>query len=396
MRILVGWDDSENAELIGLYLNTDEHTATVVHDGDALLRAATQEGPWDVVLLAIDFPDVARGYEVFTELRKRCPDVPVVGACRADEIVQLARFLTAGMRTYVLRDTDGDFVFLLLSTLESTVQAVRAERDQYIAGKLREEVEAVRRFGEAMIEQPPASPPAYTIAARYEPSELHVRGGAPVALAGGDFYDVFPVDRHRTAIVMADAAGHGMQACLSVSILQTHLQMLQQRRWRRPGELTAELNRRFCAHRIVKNRGNLATFFCGILHHDKHQLAWTSAGHPPPLMHDRNSETIAPIGPPQSAGPPLGVDENFHYPNVTTALPKRCRLIVYTDGLTEASPDENSGIQFGLDGVRKTLRRMRERSAEDVVQALLIDSHAFTRGGGRHDDTSVLVLERQG
>ena len=116
MRILVSWAPDQEAELISLYLNTAEHTAEIVHDPPALFRQAAENGPWDVVLLAIDHPAVDEAFTVFQELRKRLPHCPIVGACRSGEVVHLARFLTAGLRTYVLRDTDGDFVFLLLST----------------------------------------------------------------------------------------------------------------------------------------------------------------------------------------------------------------------------------------------------------------------------------------
>lgn len=394
MRILVSWAPDQEAELISLYLNTAEHTAEVVHDPSALLRQATEHGPWDVVLLAIDHPGLDEAFTVFQELRKRLPHCPLVGACRSGEVMHLARFLMAGLRTYVLRDTDGDFVFLLLSTLESTVEAVRAERDQHLAEKLRDEVDAVRRFEQAMIDEELFCPAGYAIAGRYEPSAIRVRGGSPVVLAGGDFYDVFPLDRSHTALVMADASGHGMQACLSVTILQTFLDVLKEQGIRRSARVATELNRRFCAHRIVRKRGNLCTLFFGILHHRKGRLDWISAGHPQPLLEEQSTGRIELIGEGKRAGPPLGVDEEILYHEVTTFLPPRSRLVLYTDGLTEASPAENSSLQFGLDGMRHTLRRMAERSAEDVVQALLTDSQAFTRGAGRHDDASVLVLQR--
>lgn len=394
MRILVGWDNSESAELIGLYLNTDEHSAVVEQDRDALIRRATQDGPWDVVLLSTTFPDSDRAFDAFFDLHERLPGCPIVGACDSSNVVSIVRFLAAGMHTYLLRDAGGDFMFLVLATLESAVEAAQAERDQQIADKLRDEVEAVRKFQTAMIGDALHAPPGYSAAAMYEPSEIRVRGENPVVLAGGDFYDLFPIDRSRYGIVVSDAAGHGMQACLSVTILQTHLQMLQESKIRSAVELVQNLNQRFCAHRIVQRRGNLATVLCGILNIDRHELTWTSAGHPFPLLDDRSGDPPVSLGDRRDAGPPLGVDAEFRYREMTVKLPPGSRLILYSDGLTEASPDENSGLQYGLEGVGATLRRVAERNADDAVRALMNDSNAFTRGNGRHDDTSVLVLDR--
>ena len=394
MRILVGWDNSEVAELIGLYLNTDKHSAVIEEDRDALIRRATHDGPWDVALLSTTFPDTDAAFDAFRDLHERLPGCPIVGACDSSNVVSIVRFLAAGMHTYLLRDAGGDFMFLLLATLESAVEAAQAERDQQIADKLRDEVEAVRKFQTAMIGDSLHAPPGYAAAAMYEPSEIRVRGENPVVLAGGDFYDLFPIDRSRYGIIVSDAAGHGMQACLSVTILQTHLQILQESRIRSAAELVQNLNQRFCAHRIVKRRGNLATVLGGILNVDRHEFTWTSAGHPFPLLDSRNGNTPVSLGDRRDAGPPLGVDGELRYREVTTKLPPRSRLILYSDGLTEASPDENSGLQFGLEGVGATLRRVVERNADDAVRALMNDSNAFTRGAGRHDDTSVLVLDR--
>lgn len=395
MRILVGWDNREQAELISLYLNGDEHSARVVQP-DALLQAATADGKaWDVVLMSTGNADDGNGtLEIFLRLREALPNCPVVGACKPEDTQQLTRFIAAGMRTYVLRDAQGDFIFLLLTTLEHTVQAVRAEREQFVAEKLREEMDAVLRFERAMIPEQLFAPPGYACSGRYESSKIRVCGGASVLLAGGDFYETFAIDDAHSGLIIADAAGHGMQACLSVTILQTFLQDLRGRPFASPAEFVGELNRRFCRHRIVKTQGNLITLLFGILDHHRHQLVCTSAGHPLPILHDRAGGRMETLSAGRVGGPPLGVDEDIRYREFAVELPPWARLVCYTDGLTEASPDEDSGRQFGLTGIERTLREMADRNAAETVAALLRASDEFTAGAGRHDDASVLILDR--
>jgi hypothetical protein len=47
-------------------------------------------------------------------------------------------------------------------------------------------------------------------------------------------------------------------------------------------------------------------------------------------------------------------------------------------------------------GIVEALRACRERSLEETLDYLFESSHHHTAGQGRHDDTSVLLLERGG
>jgi hypothetical protein len=53
-----------------------------------------------------------------------------------------------------------------------------------------------------------------------------------------------------------------------------------------------------------------------------------------------------------------------------------------------------SGGAYGLSGVEQTLARHKDHSLNQVLKALFQDSHAFTGGHGRHDDTTVVLIER--
>src|SRR5205823_15102703 len=130
----------------------------------------------------------------FRALRAATHDLPVVLGTRAEEIVGLPRFLKQGLRSYVIRDGRGDFMFLLLSALESAVEAEKASRASVLAGKLREEMDGVRKLQETIIPRGIQCQKGYKAVARYEPSEMTVAGGQPVVMAGGDYYEVFPSD----------------------------------------------------------------------------------------------------------------------------------------------------------------------------------------------------------
>lgn len=137
MKILVAWDDSKEAEVLGLYLSAGENEATVTLSAAELLEHAGRGG-WQVVLLALTFPTWEEGFALFGQLREKLPQTPVVLACRPTEMFHLPGFLNRGLRFYITRDDQGDFVFLALASLESAVAAMRAEQSQQMFHRLEE------------------------------------------------------------------------------------------------------------------------------------------------------------------------------------------------------------------------------------------------------------------
>ncbi|HKB02541.1 MAG TPA: response regulator, partial [Gemmataceae bacterium] len=150
MKILVAWDNPAETELIQLYLSLgDENEVVVCDDCDAINRRAAKNG-FDVALMSQTLPTADDGFDAFLALRAKAHDLPVVLGTRAEEIIGLPRFLKQGLRSYIIRDGRGDFMFLLLAALESAVEAERAAKASLLAGKLREELDGVRKLQETI------------------------------------------------------------------------------------------------------------------------------------------------------------------------------------------------------------------------------------------------------
>lgn len=393
MRILVGWDNPAEAELLSLYLGIGDNEVTVATTPHAILERGRDLG-WDVTLLSLSLPDSQGAYEVFQELRKAQPECPIVGACHPVEVFRIARFMTHGMRSYINRDTSGDFMFLVHATLEGVVEAVRAEREQKLAERLREEIESVRKLQESIIPRDLHCPPGYRVVARYEPSQIQVVGGRPVILAGGDYYDLFRLDDDNVVILVGDASGHGMKACMSIFAMHTLVGMIRGRQYANTAAFVGEINRRLCEHTILKDQGGFITLLYGVLNTTEGTFQWTSAGHPFPLLHTLGDDAITAIGTKGATGLPLGLYDDGDYETYVTPIPRHSRLLLYTDGLIEAFHGEDEHREYGMEGVEGTLRRTCSTSLDKALQALFDDSFAFTGGLGRHDDTSGVLLER--
>jgi serine phosphatase RsbU (regulator of sigma subunit) len=395
MRILVAWDDANEAELLNLYLTAGGNEVVPVANPEELL-AVTNPGAWDVVLLALTFtPNSSEAFALFERLRHVLPDTPIVLACRIAEMLQLPRFLVHGLRFYLIRDQEGQFIFLVLSCLESAVAATRAEESRKLAERLREEMDAVRRLQEAIVPQGLRPPAGYRVAARYEPAQLTTSDGRPVVMAGGDYYDLFLPDDRNLVLLVGDASGHGLKACMSIMVMHTLIRMVGGDRYLNTAAFVGDINQRLCENSIVQSGGGFITLLYACIDTTTHTMSWTSAGHPNALVHRLDDNEIEQVGLSTDGGLPLGIAPGLTYDSFSYRLPRRSRLLLYSDGLTDAicGKGEEHAI-FGLQGIRDTLRAGRDRSLDEVLDQLFAASHSYTGGDGRHDDTSVLLLER--
>lgn len=394
MKILVAWDDPSEAELLRAYLEAGDHEAVVCHTAREVEKEAA--AVWDVVLMSLTFPNSPdQGMALFDSLQQWMPAVPVVLACRTTEMLNLPRFLVRGLRYYLIRDAGGDFVFLVLAGLESALAAHQAEEARKLADRLREEMDGVRRIQESIIPRDLNPPPGYRVAARYESSQVSVVGDRPVVMAGGDYYDVFRPDDHTLVVLLGDASGHGLKACMSIMTMHTLVRMISTDGFRNTARFVTEINRRLCENSIVQSGGGFITLLYAAIDTRTHTMTWTSAGHPFPLLHHLGSNEVTQAGTSDDGGLPLAISPDIEYTSATVQLPPASRLLLYTDGLPDAFPAGGGElVAFGVRGLTEALQAARGRDLEQALAELFRAANEFTGGAGRHDDSSAVLLER--
>jgi serine phosphatase RsbU (regulator of sigma subunit) len=275
------------------------------------------------------------------------------------------------------------------------VAATRAEESRKLADRLREEMDAVRRLQESIIPKGLTPPPGYRLAARYEPSQVTVVGDRPVVMAGGDYYDVFQPDDHTLIVLIGDASGHGLKACMSIMTMHTLIRQFTGDRYRDTARFVAEINQRLCENAIVQSGGGFITLCYAMIDTKKHTMTWSSAGHPLPLLQRLDTNDVQQIGTSKEVGLPLGIYPGVSYEAYTADLPSNSRLLLYSDGLTDAfAPDSDGHAGFGMEGVINALKSQSVGAQDGTLEELFRASHAFTGGSGRHDDTSIVLIER--
>jgi len=397
MKILVGWDDPSEADLLQLYLSgggdNDVHLATT---GEEFVELA-QKGGWDAMLFCLSFPKtVDQGYQVFTKIMPLIPTLPLVMACRPAEMISLPRFIIRGLRFYVYRDPQGDYIFLVLSTIESAVAAFKAEQERKMAEQMRQEINGVRLLQEAIIPRGLEPPKGYKAVARYEPAQMAVAGAHSVVMAGGDYYDLFCANETTLVALVGDASGHGLKACMSIMTMHTLVRMSGSTRFSDTAGFVTNINNLLCGNSIVQSGGGVITLLYVGVDTASHKVTWTSAGHPNALLHMLETDEVSQVGLNSDGGLPLGIADGMGYDAFEFVMPPKSRLLMYSDGLTDAlAPGEaEGGKMWGVSGIMAGLKHCRLSTLDGVLEHLFDASQKYTGGVGRHDDTSVLLLER--
>lgn len=155
----------------------------------------------------------------------------------------------------------------------------------------------------------------------------------PCQAVGGDFYDVFPVGKGKCMFYIADVSGHGVaSAMLTVFLAQTIRSMMQSVRGDiTPREILNEVWRRFDQMGVEEHL--YITVWLAVLNFGSGELIYSNAGHiVAPLLY--NGKEIVPL---ELSGYPIcRWMPEADYSQKTTVLPKKGRLLLYTDGLSDA------------------------------------------------------------
>ena len=391
MHVLIYWDNPEELALIRQFFEAAEHTvgSTTVLDE---LQNLSQDGGWQVVLLAIGHPDFEESFECFCHLRVALPDVPIVGASRPDEVFRSARFLTDGMRRHLVRDEPGDFVFLLSATLEAARESAAGERATWLANRLTMELEGHRDFQTDLL---PANLPTlreYLINAQHDAATMPVNGDQQL-LPGGDFYHVLQTDDDAVMFILGDTGGHALKTTLSTMSLHSSVARIAKGQQESPATIVSRINLWLCQHTQLYDDGGFITLFCGVLQLSTGQLDWCTAGHPIPLLHNLSTDEIEPLAIMDESAMPVGMVEESEYETHSALIDRGSRLVIYSDGLEEIYPD-GTGEAFGPDGIMSELRKARAESGRRSLQRLFATTRALGGNDYRDADATALCIDR--
>ncbi|HYT77394.1 MAG TPA: SpoIIE family protein phosphatase [Vicinamibacterales bacterium] len=368
-RILIADDQPDLLDALRLLLKGQGIDCDAVSSPEAALNALRAR-TFDLVLMDLNYTgDTTSGREGIDllarvqELDHQLPVVVMTGWGSVDLAVEAMR---RGVRDFVQKPWDNG---QLLSTLHHEIEAGRARRRDEAAER-REMSEALRIQRRLLPQQVPQID-GWEVAVSWQPASG----------VGGDCFDAIRFGETRLALTIADVVGKGIPAALLMSNLQAAVRAFASEAVE-PQALCHQVNRILCGN-IAE--GRFISFFYCILDAVAGVLRYTNAGHYLPML-VRADATTDRLG---RGGPVLGVIAGAEYDQGQISLAPGDRLVLFTDGLTEARNDSDE--EFGEERLLEAAIRNRACSAPSL-QARLADEVAMFTGGCLQDDATLMVL----
>ncbi len=194
---------------------------------------------------------------------------------------------------------------------------------------------------------------------------------------GGDWYDAFTLDDGRVVVSIGDVAGKGLEAAVLMGSLRQAIRLVAFKGFD-PGEILESIS--VLVARESKER--FATAFVGIIDPQTWSMRYASSAHPPPIFRRPDGTTIFLR---LEAALPLGLISERPRIATLVSIPANSLLVLYTDGLIEATRD----IFVGEERLCATVASAAVMHSGDPAR-LIRDTVLHD---GVHDDVAVLTVE---
>ncbi|MES2460890.1 MAG: SpoIIE family protein phosphatase, partial [Armatimonadota bacterium] len=240
---------------------------------------------------------------------------------------------------------------------------------------------------EALIPSEPSNLPGLSLTSFYRPALTDEAG------VGGDFFDVFSLEKGCTALVVGDLSGKGLSAASQVAVVRNMLRYAVY-----TGstlvEAVSHLNRVLAEQNLLTG---FATLFVAAYDQPQRTLTYVNCGQEPALIWRQETSQVEELGP---TGPVLGGFQEGVFTERVVHLGPGDVITVFTDGLTEVGPTRKRFLE--VEGVADLLshccaanaetaeERERGAGAKYIRDSLIQGVDAFARNGIR-DDIALLI-----
>jgi serine phosphatase RsbU (regulator of sigma subunit) len=407
--LLVVDDNELNREILTRRLQRKGYTVFAACDGQEALTLLG-ERRYDLLLLDILMPGIS-GIDLLRRIRQiHAPtDLPIIMVTAIDESAQVVEALNLGANDYITKPLDFAVVLARVQTqltAKAAVDRIRllernlqlqnedlAQTNRWLEQANAELAEANRRMRADLLL---AAQVQNSLLPRVLPEFPQARFAwhfqACNELAG-DLFNVVQLDERHVGMYVLDVVGHGAAAALLAVMANRVLAGLLPP-WRRvnsdatpvvlrPVDLAIQLSREFPQNPETEQ---YFTILYALLNLETLELAFVSAGHPWPIVLRRSGEVELFDAP----GPAIGWDM-ANYRETIVQLSRGDRLLLYSDGLTEAINVHKE--LYSTARAMAALERNRGRSLQDNVVSLYDQVRAWSAPAGLRDDLTILYCE---
>src|SRR5207253_7798676 len=183
----------------------------------------------------------------------------------------------------------------------------------------------------------------------------------PTASIGGDYYDVFNLDKSKLAVAIGDVSGHGLSTGLVMAMVKAAITTLVEE-GAEEVSLFDRLNE--LVYRPTERRAFMTLAFT-IFDLEQATIRHTNAGHLYPYVLREGQPPVA-IELPSL---PLGIREEIRTRTAELSLEEGDTIVYLSDGIIEAQSEQQD--PFGFDHLETLLTQTSDRSPDSVRDAIL-------------------------
>jgi sigma-B regulation protein RsbU (phosphoserine phosphatase) len=199
---------------------------------------------------------------------------------------------------------------------------------------------------------------------------------------GGDLFDIFAIDEHRTGICFGDITGHGIGAAILMTAALSYLRATLNDHGD-PARAVSDVNGYIFEHSSMRM---FATLWVGVYDANAQTLLYVDAGHGHWLTRRRDGAIVKPGEP---GGMVAGIQPDFEYVCARLELEPGDRMVLYSDGVIEQPNDAEE--RFGTQRLHEVIARAT--SIDDDVAAALKAVEQFVGNDRFDDDTTIASIE---
>ncbi|PKM13167.1 MAG: diguanylate cyclase [Gammaproteobacteria bacterium HGW-Gammaproteobacteria-3] len=203
---------------------------------------------------------------------------------------------------------------------------------------------------------------------------------------GGDYYDYYVVDGHKSVLLVGDVSGHGVAAGTMVSAAKAGIYPLAHGGISNPGEILQSLNETMLA---TAQRSLLMTMACVTVDAITGKLIFANAGHVLPYLWRNREQHWEML---EASGLPLGksIDSDYFTSSIELQMELGDRIFMFTDGLVEEeSPD---GEAFGYERLEYVLNQYGGATPGVLRDHLLEAVRHHCAGWAFTDDITIMTV----
>ncbi len=343
----------------------------------------------DIVISDFLMPKM-NGLEFLAEVKKLYPDVPrILLTAYADKENTIKGVNEVSLFQYLEKPWDNDQLLLVIkngiankSLRESLKEKIR-EIDEILRHRdelfdlnniFQQELSFAKRMQNKFLPADEININGVKVLAKYKPA-LEI---------GGDFFDVIPLGKNKTAIVLADLTGHGIQAALCTALIKFAFSSFKD------SNTSAEdiiVGMNDVLYKGLPNDIFAATLVA-VFNTKKRECELVNGGIPHPIILRRNKKAIEKVF---ADGLILGMVKNEVFQpgdKQTIILDGGDSLIFFTDGVTEIKNVNNKilGEEFLIDIVSQNLQFPITKIIETVMEKI----QKLKTGKNKLDDITIL------